>query len=118
MRALVSTQSPPYAELAEVPDPQPLPDQALVEVKAFSLNRGETRRLESLEPGTVTGWDLAGVVQNRPRTEAARRRGARVVGLMTAGAWARARRGRDRLAGRAARRGLVRAGGGAPGGRR
>jgi len=88
MRALVSKQSPPYAEPAEVPDPQPHHDQALVEVEAFSLNRGETRRLESLEPGTVTGWDLAGVVSKAAADGSGPPAGARVVGMMPAGAWA------------------------------
>jgi NADPH:quinone reductase len=88
MRALVSKQSPPYAELAEVPDPQPQHDQALVEVEAFSLNRGETRRLESLEPGTVTGWDLAGVVKEAAADGSGPAGGARVVGMVAAGAWA------------------------------
>jgi NADPH:quinone reductase len=88
MRALVSKQSPPYAELAEVPDPQPRHDQALVEVEAFSLNRGETRRLESLEPGTVTGWDLAGVVTEAAADGSGPAAGARVVGMVPAGAWA------------------------------
>ncbi|MGB8878692.1 MAG: hypothetical protein WCD11_20385, partial [Solirubrobacteraceae bacterium] len=60
MRALVSMKSAPFAELAEVPDPTPLPDETLVAVEAISLNRGETRRLEQMEPGTITGWDLAG----------------------------------------------------------
>ena len=87
MRALVSRQSAPYAELAEVPDPELRPDEALVEVKAFSLNRGETRRLQTLEPGTVTGWDLAGIVR-RPAAEGGPPEGARVVGLMNPGAWA------------------------------
>jgi NADPH:quinone reductase len=87
MRALVSKQSAPFAELAEVPDPTPLPDEALVEVKAISLNRGETRRLETLEPGTVTGWDLAGTVRT-PASEGGPPQGARVVGLMNTGAWA------------------------------
>jgi len=32
MRALVSTQSAPYVQLADVPDPQPRSDEALVEV--------------------------------------------------------------------------------------
>ena len=87
MRALVSKQSAPYAELAEVPAPAPRPDEALVEVKAFSLNRGETRGLETLEPGTVTGWDLAGIVR-RPAADGGPGEGARVVGLINSGAWA------------------------------
>jgi NADPH2:quinone reductase len=87
MRALVSMQSPPYAALAEVPEPAPRPDEALVEVSAFSLNRGETRRLEQMEPGTVTGWDLAGTVR-QAAPDGGPPEGARVVGLMTAGAWA------------------------------
>jgi NADPH:quinone reductase-like Zn-dependent oxidoreductase len=87
MRALVSKQSAPFAELADVPDPEPRPDEALVEVKAISLNRGETRRLETLEPGTVTGWDLAGTVR-RAAQDGGPREGTRVVGLMNPGAWA------------------------------
>jgi NADPH:quinone reductase-like Zn-dependent oxidoreductase len=88
MRALVSKQSAPYAEFAEVPDPLARHDQALVDVQAFSLNRGETRRLESLEPGTVTGWDLAGVVRQAAPDGSGPPAGARVVGLVSAGAWA------------------------------
>ena len=81
-------QSAPFAELADVPDPRPTHNQVLVEVKAFSLNRGETRRLESLEPGTVTGWDVAGVVKEAAADGSGPRVGARVVGLMPSGAWA------------------------------
>lgn len=88
MRALVSKQSPPFAELAEVADPSPDHDQALLEVKAFSLNRGETRRLESMEPGTVTGWDVAGVVKRAAADGSGPAEGARVVGLTQSGAWA------------------------------
>jgi NADPH:quinone reductase len=87
MRALVSKPSAPFAELAEVPDPTPRPDEALVEVKAISLNRGETRRLEQLEPGTVTGWDLAGTVRQAAQ-DGGPPEGTRVVGLKNAGAWA------------------------------
>jgi NADPH:quinone reductase-like Zn-dependent oxidoreductase len=87
MRALVSKQSAPFAELADVPDPTPRADEALVEVHAFSLNRGETRRLEQLEPGTVTGWDLAGTVRQAAQ-DGGPPEGARVVGLMNVGAWA------------------------------
>ncbi|MBV9805357.1 MAG: zinc-binding dehydrogenase [Solirubrobacterales bacterium] len=87
MRALVSRPDAPFAELADVADPEPRADEALVEVHAFSLNRGETRRLEALEPGTVTGWDLAGTVR-RAAKDGGPREGARVVGLKNVGAWA------------------------------
>ncbi|MBV9416940.1 MAG: zinc-binding dehydrogenase, partial [Solirubrobacterales bacterium] len=88
MRALVSRPSPPYAELADVPDPDPRGDDALVAVRAFSLNRGETRRLQAMEPGAVTGWDLAGTVRRAAADGSGPREGARVVGLKQQGAWA------------------------------
>ena len=88
MRALVSLSSPPFAQLADVPEPEPHPDQALVSVEAFSLNRGESRRLERMEPGTVTGWDLAGVVTEPAADGSGPPAGARVVGYVLAGAWA------------------------------
>jgi NADPH:quinone reductase len=88
MRALVSMKSAPFAELADVPNPAPLPDEALVDVKAFSLNRGETRRLGQLEPKTVTGWDVAGTVRQAAGDGSGPPEGAPVVGLVDAGAWA------------------------------
>jgi NADPH:quinone reductase-like Zn-dependent oxidoreductase len=86
MLALVA--APPTAELREVPDPQPQRDEALVEVRAFSLNRGETSRLASMQDGELTGWDVAGVVREAAADGSGPKKGARVVGLMFRGAWA------------------------------
>ncbi len=88
MRALVSSATPPLAELTTVADPSPRHDEALVEVHAISLNRGETRRLEAMRPGTVAGWDLAGIVRRRAEDGSGPEEGARVVGLVGSGAWA------------------------------
>jgi len=86
MLALVA--APPTAEIREVPDPQPQRNEALVDVKAFSLNRGETVRLASMADGELNGWDVAGVVRQAATDGSGPKEGARVVGLMGRGAWA------------------------------
>jgi NADPH:quinone reductase len=86
MLALVA--APPTAEIREVPDPQPQSNEVLVEVKAFSLNRGETLRIATMADGELNGWDVAGVVRQAAADGSGPKEGARVVGLMGRGAWA------------------------------
>ena len=74
--------------MAEIPRPEPRPDEALVRVQAFSVNRGEIFRLENPEPGSRPGKDVAGVVVRAAADGTGPAAGQRVVGHPEAGGWA------------------------------
>jgi NADPH2:quinone reductase len=89
MRALVADRSAPSGvSLREAPDPRARVDEAIVEVRAVSLNRGEVRRLPMREEGTVPGWDIGGVVRQAAADGSGPQEGTRIVGLADEGAWA------------------------------
>lgn len=85
---VVDPQSSARLGFRTVEPPTPRPTEALIRVRAISLNRGEVVYRVQGEAGTRLGWDLAGVV-DRPADEGpGPPRGARVVGMVRTGAWA------------------------------
>jgi len=78
----------PSVALAAVDQPQPCPDEALIKVEAYSVNRGETFQLEAPRPGWRPGKDVAGLVVQAAADGSGPAAGTRVVGHPPQGGWA------------------------------
>jgi NADPH:quinone reductase len=89
MLAVVNTPggAAPVA-VREVAEPEPKPNEALVVVHAFSLNRGETRLFQVRPEGWRPGQDIAGVVMRQAADGSGPPAGTRVVCLTDWEGWA------------------------------
>jgi len=89
MLAVVNT---PEASLPvtvdEVPAPSAAPNEALVRVRASSVNRGELALLKARPRGWRPGQDVAGVVEEAAADGSGPPVGARVLGIVEGGGWA------------------------------
>ena len=85
---VVDPEAPGRLVIRPVAEPAPDRAEAVVRVRALSLNRGEVRRSGMAAAGWRPGWDLAGVVERAAADGSGPRAGARVVGLLPEGAWA------------------------------
>ena len=75
--------------IKEIAFPLPKHNEALIKVKAVSLNRGELRTAFNKKEEWVPGWDLAGVVEQSAEDGSGPNVGTRVVGFLpNSGGWA------------------------------
>src|SRR5262245_10921892 len=84
---VVDPDVPGRLVIRPVADPAPDRGEAVVRVRAISLNRGEVRRSGMAAAGWRPGWDLAGVVERPAADGSGPQAGARVVGIVLEGAW-------------------------------
>jgi NADPH:quinone reductase-like Zn-dependent oxidoreductase len=89
MRALVATgSSAAPLELRSVEEPTADAGQAIVDVRAISINRGELRLLAARPEGWRPGQDIAGVVAQTAADGSGPPVGTRVVALVDQAGWA------------------------------
>jgi NADPH:quinone reductase-like Zn-dependent oxidoreductase len=75
-------------KLRDLPEPQPAANEALVAVRAFSLNRGELRLLQTRPEGWRPGQEISGIVIHAAADGSGPQPGARVVALTADADWA------------------------------
>jgi NADPH2:quinone reductase len=89
MLAIVNTPGGPEpVAIREIAEPEPQPNEALVAVHAFSLNRGELRLFTVRPEGWRPGQDIAGVVLREAADGSSPPSGTRIVALCDWHGWA------------------------------
>jgi NADPH2:quinone reductase len=86
MKAILNTST--GAGIADVDDPRPGGDEALVAVRALSINSGELALLENRTNDWRPGQDIAGVVVEAADNGSGPPPGTRVVALVEQAGWA------------------------------
>lgn len=81
---LTDPGAPAHVALGRAPAPVCNTDQALVRVRAVSLNRGELFRASFTPAGYPIGWDVGGVVEKQAADGSGPAQGTRVVGFSPA----------------------------------
>jgi NADPH2:quinone reductase len=71
----------------DLPEPEPSPHQAVIEVAAYAVNRGELALLSQRSNGWTPGQDLAGNIAAEAADGSGPAAGTRVVGLADWGGW-------------------------------
>lgn len=89
MRGLVAAPGRPgNVDLRDVDEPSPAPNEAVVEARASSLNRGECTALQSAADGWRPGWDVAGAIAEPAADGSSPQAGTRVVAWSNGEGWA------------------------------
>lgn len=89
MKALVNKGGGAMAvDLLDVPEPDPKPNEAIVETMAVAVNRGELRLLKTRDQGWRPGQDVGGVVVERAADGSGPAPGTRVVAWPEQAGWA------------------------------
>jgi NADPH:quinone reductase-like Zn-dependent oxidoreductase len=84
---VVDPQAAGRLGVTDVPAPHPGPGEALVQVEASSLNRGDILAARQADAGWRPGHDIAGTVITAAADGTGPKEGSRVAGLLDAGAW-------------------------------
>ena len=78
---------PARLEWLAVPEPEPAQDELVVDVKAFSINRGELTLMRNRPWGWRPGQDVAGVVRCGAPNGLGPQPGDRIAALVEGGGW-------------------------------
>src|SRR6266446_4084622 len=88
MLALVATHQPDRpVEIREVPEPTAAPNEAIVQVHAFSLNQKELSLLANRPEGWRPGQDIAGVVLRQAADGSGPPTKTHIINLMNQNGW-------------------------------